>query len=68
MKYMEALILDFFDNSKPNGHYWIDLLSGSDDLRKQITAGKSAAEIKESWQDDIKAFREQRKPYLLYAE
>ncbi|MBR1854507.1 MAG: DUF1343 domain-containing protein [Lachnospiraceae bacterium] len=59
-------------NASPNagqgGVYWIDLLSGSDDLRKQIIAGKSAEEIKESWQDDIRTFKEQRKPYLLYEE
>ncbi len=60
--------LDFFDNSKIDGHYWIDLLSGSDDLRNQIVAGKTAEEIKASWQDDISSFKEQRKPYLLYEE
>ncbi len=59
---------DFFAFPKNGGSYWIDLLSGSDDLRKQIMEGKSAKEIKESWQDDIKAFREQRRPYLLYPE
>ncbi len=31
-----------------------------------IIAGKSAEEIKASWQDDINSFLEQRKPYLLY--
>ena len=60
--------MDFFDNSKQLGHYWIDLLSGSDDLRKQIVAGKSAEEIKASWQSDIEAFKKQRRPYLLYEE
>ena len=59
--------LDFFGNPKTTtGGYWIDLLSGSDALRTQIVAGKSAEEIKASWQDDINAFLEQRKPYLLY--
>ncbi|MCR5788677.1 MAG: DUF1343 domain-containing protein [Lachnospiraceae bacterium] len=59
---------DFFGYQKSGGKYWIDLLSGSDDLRKQITDGKSAAQIKESWQADIDSFKAQRRPYLLYPE
>ncbi len=50
------------------GHYWIDLISGSDELRTMIEAGKTADEIKASWQDDIKAFKAQRAPYLLYVD
>ena len=50
------------------GRYWIDLLSGSAELRIMIESGKTAEEIKASWQDDIDAFKEQRKPYLLYEE
>lgn len=34
---------------------------------KTNITGKSAAEIKASWQDDIDLFLEQREPYLLYA-
>ena len=48
--------------------YWIDYLSGSDTLRKMIEEGKTAEEIKASWQEDISAFKELRKPYLLYEE
>ena len=59
---------DFFGNPKSGDRYWIDLLSGSDELRKQIVAGMSAEEIKASWQDDIEAFLKQRKSYLLYDE
>ena len=59
--------MDFFGNPKSTtGGYWIDLLSGSDELRTQIVAGKSAEEIKASWQNDINSFLEQREPYLLY--
>ncbi len=58
--------MDFFGKLKNGGRYWLDLLSGSDELRKQIIEGKSAAEIKASWQDDIEAFKKQRAPYLLY--
>lgn len=43
-------------------------LIGVDYVRKMIEAGKDANEIKALWQDDVKKFKEQRKPYLLYAE
>ena len=59
---------DFFGKPDKKGRYWLDYLSGSDELRKQIMAGKSRQEIKASWQEDIEAFREQRAPYLLYEE
>ena len=58
----------FWGQPNAKGFYWIDLLSGSDELRKMIDEGKTAMEIKASWQGDIAAFKEQRKPYLLYAE
>ena len=59
---------DFFGTPDKKGRYWLDLLSGSDELRKSIIAGKTAEEIKDSWQEDIEAFKKQRKPYLLYEE
>ena len=37
-------------------------------VRQMIKQGKSAAEIKAMWQDDVKKFKKQRKPYLLYEE
>ena len=58
--------MDFFAQSMNGDRYWIDLLSGSDELRKQICSGMSAEEIKASWQDDINTFKEERQPYLLY--
>ncbi len=57
---------NFFGRSKHSDQYWIDLLSGSEDLRKQILAGSTAGEIKASWRHEITAFMERRKPYLLY--
>ena len=33
-----------------------------------IEEGRSADEIKATWQDDVKRFKEQRKKYLLYEE
>jgi uncharacterized protein YbbC (DUF1343 family) len=51
----------FFRNS-------FEKLIGRDYVRKMIMAGKSADEIKARWADDVKKFKEQRKPYLLYPE
>lgn len=59
---------DFWGTPDDKGVYWIDKLSGSDGLRKMIEAGETAEQIKESWQDDIQKFKEQRKPYLIYPE
>ncbi len=47
---------------------WMDKLSGTDTLRKAIIAGKSEAEIKQSWQAGLTQFKQQRKPYLLYKD
>ncbi len=58
--------VSFWGNADENGRYWIDLLSGSDELRLQIEAGKTAEEIKASWKEDIASFMEMRKPYLIY--
>ncbi len=47
---------------------WFDTLAGSDELRKQIVAGKSAAEIKNSWQKDLQNFQKIRSKYVQYAD
>ena len=44
----------------------IDILAGSDVLRKQIESGVPIREIVGSWDDDEAAFRRLREPYLLY--
>ena len=45
---------------------FFDLLAGTDELRKQIVSGKSAEEIRESWEEDLIKFRTVRNYYLLY--
>ena len=44
----------------------IDILAGSDMLRRQIEAGTSAREIAASWKQDEESFRGLRAPFLLY--
>lgn len=47
---------------------FFELLIGRGDIRQMIEDGKSAAEIKKTWSADVEKFKEQRRPYLLYAE
>ncbi len=47
---------------------FFEKLIGRGDIRAMIEQGKSAAEIKATWADDVASFRRQRRPYLLYAE
>lgn len=47
---------------------FFEKLVGVDYVRKMIEEGKTATEIKAKWQNDVKKFKKQRKPYLLYAE
>ncbi len=44
----------------------IDILAGSDVLRRQIESGMPIREIAASWKDDEAAFRRLRAPYLMY--
>ena len=47
-----------------NGHF--DLLAGVGWVREMIGSGCQSSEISQRWAGDVKAFEEQRKPYLLY--
>jgi uncharacterized protein YbbC (DUF1343 family) len=47
---------------------FFDLLAGSSQLRKQIEAGKTEAEIRESWKLGLEKFKLVRAKYLLYPE
>ena len=58
----------FWGEPDENGIYWIDKLSGSDELRNMVEEGYSAEEIKASWQEDVEQFKELRREYLLYEE
>ena len=46
----------------------IDLLFGSDRERTMIEAGACWPEIAKLWEPEEDAFRERRKPHLLYPE
>lgn len=53
----DSFFTSFFEN-----------LIGRRDIRQMIEQGKSAEEIKATWQDDVRKFKEQRRKYLLYKE
>ena len=62
-------IVDAYNQSPEKESFFnnfFDKLAGTDKLRKQIIAGKSAKEIKATWQDGLEEFKEIRKNYLLY--
>ena len=64
-------VIDAYRNLNMDDHFFrsfFELLMGTDTIRKMIKQGKSADEIKATWQDDVENFKVQRKPYLLYAE
>ena len=60
--------VSFFGKADDKGRYWLDKLCGTDRVRTMIEAGETAEAIEASWQADVAAFEEQRRPYLLYAE
>jgi uncharacterized protein YbbC (DUF1343 family) len=49
----------FFNN-------YFNTLVGTDELRKQILAGKNEAEIRESWKPGLEEYMEKREKYLIY--
>ena len=60
----------FFIKPKSNKptDFFFNKLAGNAILMEQIIAGKSEAEIKNSWQPGIEAFKKIRKKYLLYPD
>lgn len=61
----------FYDKSPQKDKFftpYFDKLAGTDQLRKQIQAGKSVDDIYKSWDDGLKKFKIIRKKYLLYTD
>jgi len=66
-------LLDFYQKAPFKDRFFsrpdfFDKLAGTDELRKQIIAGLSESQIKASWADDLKAYKEMRRNYLLYPD
>ncbi len=44
----------------------IDYLLGRDGLRRMLEDGATVLELERTWADDLAAFGERRRPFLLY--
>jgi uncharacterized protein YbbC (DUF1343 family) len=72
-KFTLKYLLDFYQKTPDKSTFFarpefFDKLAGTDQLRKQILAGQSEAQIRASWSDDLKAYKQMRKKYLLYTD
>lgn len=66
-------LLDFYEKAPFKDKFFarpefFDKLAGTDELRKQIIAGKTEEEIRASWTADLTAYKAMRKKYLLYPD
>lgn len=66
-------VLDFYNKMPDKSKFFaraefFDKLAGTDELRKQILAGKTEPEIKGSWEPELRAYKQMRKKYLLYPD
>lgn len=66
-----SYIIDAYRNYPNKNRFFyknrfFDKLAGSDKLRKQIKAGISQKEIKESWEKGLNNFKKIRRKYLIY--
>ena len=65
------LLIEAYQNYPDKAKFFtasFDKLAGDKSLREQIIAGKTAEEIKESWQKDLDKFKLIRKKYILYPD
>jgi uncharacterized protein YbbC (DUF1343 family) len=70
---LEWLINTYKNYKNPKQNFFLenlffDKLAGTDELRKQIIAGKSATEIKNSWKKDLENFQKIRAKYVVYED
>jgi uncharacterized protein YbbC (DUF1343 family) len=62
-------LLDAYQKTPKNKHFFgktFTAHAGTEKLQKQIENGMSAGEIRDTWQNDIRAFEKIRSKYLLY--
>ena len=67
-----SYLIETFDQYNAKGltffNSFFDKLAGSNTLRVMIEAGWTSIQIKETWQEDLEAFKQKRKNYLIYSE
>jgi uncharacterized protein YbbC (DUF1343 family) len=72
-KFTLKYILDFYQKMPDKTKFFtraefFDKLAGTDELRKQILAGKTEKEIRASWAKELADYKKMRKKYLLYKD
>ncbi len=65
LEWLELLVHECPDTTKFFNPFF-DKLAGTKELKRQLLAGKTAAEIRKSWKPGLQKFEIKRKPYLLY--
>lgn len=70
---LDWLLKAYKDYKNPQQDFFLknlffDKLAGTDELRKQIIAGKSAVEIRDSWKSDLENFQKIRAKYVMYED
>lgn len=68
---LDWLLRAYKDYKNPEQNFFLknlffDKLAGSDEFRKQIVAGKSEKEIRDSWKKDLDQFEKIRQKYVIY--
>lgn len=66
-----SYVIDAYSNLNIGGKFFtsfFDLLAGCSYIREMIEQGYPAEEIRARWKDDVRKFKKQRKPYLIYKE
>lgn len=57
-----------FENQDKFFNAFFEKLAGTPQLQREIRRGMSEADIRKTWESDIKAFKKIRKKYLLYRD
>lgn len=70
---LKWLLKAYKDYKNPAQNFFLsnlffDKLAGTDELRKQIIAGKSETEIRNSWKKDLENFEKIRSKYVIYQD
>ncbi len=72
-KFTLKYVLDMYNKMPDKSKFFtraefFDKLAGTDELRKQILAGKTESEIRKSWEKELSDYKNMRKKYLLYKD
>ena len=66
-----SLVIDFYARSGRSDDFftgYFNTLVGNATVRRMIEAGRTEAEIRSTWQEELEAFKARRKKYLLYPD